>query len=153
MINFIDKDKDEISQPKPKRITRKKTKTSTRKSELKSNLPQSPNKIRTKPKIINSDISYQSTVNSSAKQGKNKTELKTRKYNKKFQVPVSKKPSILRQNNEIKNVKFKLPPPRLLEPSDEKPCPGSLEVCVDGCANVDDVYAYSACVVECSNTC
>jgi len=32
-------------------------------------------------------------------------------------------------------------------------CPGSLEDCVDTCVPLEDIYAYSACVVECGERC
>ena len=32
-------------------------------------------------------------------------------------------------------------------------CPGNLEGCVTACVPLDDVYVYSACVVECGKRC
>ena len=37
--------------------------------------------------------------------------------------------------------------------SDDPVCQEGLEGCVDSCADVDDVYAYSSCVVECGDAC
>lgn len=34
-----------------------------------------------------------------------------------------------------------------------KSCPGTLENCVDTCVPLEDIYAYSACVVECGERC
>jgi len=35
----------------------------------------------------------------------------------------------------------------------EGECPGTLEICVDACIPLQDIYAYSACVVECGERC
>jgi len=32
-------------------------------------------------------------------------------------------------------------------------CPGTLETCVDSCVPLEDIYAYSGCVVECGDRC
>ena len=40
----------------------------------------------------------------------------------------------------------------LVEP-ELRECPGNLEGCVTACVPLDDVYVYSACVVECGKRC
>merc|ERR1712128_93452 len=50
------------------------------------------------------------------------------------------------------------PKPQSPKPSENKSvgtdlCPGTLEECVDTCVPLEDIYAYSACVVECGERC
>jgi len=39
------------------------------------------------------------------------------------------------------------------EEKEVEPCPNSLEECVDGCIQHEDIYAYSGCVVQCGESC
>jgi len=70
-------------------------------------------------------------------------------------------PKVTRNPSQVQRSKApKRPPPRSNIPNPRDPqsdgtgiCPGSLEACVDTCVPLEDIYAYSSCVVECGERC
>ena len=85
------------------------------------------------------------------------TTLRTTKITprRRNQPSVTRKPSQSRRNKAPKRpspeTQISSSPDRQSEGTEL--CPGSLEDCVDSCVPLDDVYAYSACVVECGGRC
>lgn len=55
--------------------------------------------------------------------------------------------------NRVKTPRRPSPKPNNSSKSGLKTCPGTLEDCVDTCVPLEDIYAYSACVVECGERC
>jgi len=63
-----------------------------------------------------------------------------------------------KSQNRNKSPRRPSPKPQSPNPSENKSvstdlCPGTLEECVDICVPLEDIYAYSACVVECGERC
>jgi len=80
----------------------------------------------------------------------------------KIYTPKSSKTSIRSKKPRLKypghssqtvHVRSTSPPSKHLYRTIPQSCPDSLEVCVNTCATLLDVYAYSACVVECGDRC
>ena len=135
------------------RRNRKKTNTSFNKSKQNANLPQLPRQ-RLKSMSIQSDKSKELSLKSISPvipEPDRKTKQKLRYTKKDFDIPVFEIPSTLRPFTVLKSTTA---PTKLLDTSPKKSaCPDSLEACVDGCVDLDDVYAYSACVVACGDSC
>jgi len=108
------------------------------------------NRVVTEVPEVSSSSS--TTVRGGGKRGRGRTRARQRGSSER-----RKKPTIQDEQSSAESSAENLVEPELRGGSDLDPelrsCPGNLEGCVTACIPLDDVYVYSACVVECGKRC
>jgi len=96
-------------------------------------------------------LSSSTTVRGGGKRGRGRTRARQRGNPER-----RKKPTILQdEQSSVESLAENLVEAELRSDLDPelRSCPGNLEGCVTACIPLDDVYVYSACVVECGKRC
>jgi len=108
------------------------------------------NRVVTEVPEVSSSSS--TTVRGGGKRGRGRTRARQRGSSER-----RKKPTSQDEQSSAESSAENLVEPELRGGSDLDPelrsCPGNLEGCVTACIPLDDVYVYSACVVECGKRC